>query len=139
MLSLTAFAMSWNVRGPDNAPTMRCCGKRRRPRHGGRVFGYDNVRVNGHVEWRINQGEAAVVRRIFALCVDGHGMKATAKRLNAEGARSPRAQQGRSQVVGTVVGAHGLVSRPISRRDDLEPDAEAQPVGAEATDRSTGD
>ena len=26
---------------------------------GGRVFGYDNVRVDGHVERRINEAEAA--------------------------------------------------------------------------------
>ena len=32
---------------------------------GGRVFGYNNVRVDGHVERRINKREAAVVRRIF--------------------------------------------------------------------------
>lgn len=30
---------------------------------GGRVFGYTNERVNGHVERRVNEIEAAVVRR----------------------------------------------------------------------------
>ena len=33
---------------------------------GGCVFGYDNLRVDGHVERRINAAEAAVVRQIFA-------------------------------------------------------------------------
>jgi hypothetical protein len=37
------------------------------------------------------------VRRIFALSVEGHGVKAIAKILNADGAISPRAQRGRSQ------------------------------------------
>ena len=98
MLSLTAFADELE-RERARQRTYDAMLRKAKAGHvtGGRVFGYDNVRVNGHVEWRINQGEAAVVRRIFALCVDGHGMKATAKRLNAEGARSPRAQQGRSQ------------------------------------------
>ena len=32
---------------------------------GGRVFGYDNVRVDGHVERRINEREAAVVVRLW--------------------------------------------------------------------------
>ena len=32
---------------------------------GGRAFGYDNLRVDSHVERRINEPEAAVVRQIF--------------------------------------------------------------------------
>jgi len=67
------------------------------------VFGYDNVPVadaggrRSHVERRINDAEAAIVRHVFRLCADGYGLKAVAKRLNAEGAPSPRAQRGRSQ------------------------------------------
>ena len=49
---------------------------------GGAVFGYDNVRVDGHVERRINEAEAAVVRRIFALCARRDGL--LAHRANAE-------------------------------------------------------
>jgi hypothetical protein len=70
---------------------------------GGRVFGYDNLDVLGragvrsHVERRINESEADIIREIFRLSAAGHGMKAIAKRLNAEGVRSPRAQRGRSQ------------------------------------------
>ena len=45
----------------------------------------------------IAPAEAAIVRRIFQLCAEGHGIKAIAKQLNAEGAPSPRAQRGRSQ------------------------------------------
>ena len=65
---------------------------------GGRLFGYDNLRVAaGHVERRINEAEATVIRQIFDLSSHGYGVKAIAKRLNAEGAVSPRAQRGRSQ------------------------------------------
>ena len=65
---------------------------------GGRVFGYDNVRRDGGGVVRVvNEQEAAVVRRIFELCAAAYGQKAIAKRLNDEGALSPRAQQGRSR------------------------------------------
>ena len=62
---------------------------------GGRVFGYDNVRVDGHVERRINVKQATAVRRIFEMAVAGAGVKKIAKTLNAEREPSPRAQQGR--------------------------------------------
>jgi len=63
---------------------------------GGRVFGYDNVRSDrGHIERVINNDEAAIVRRIFDLCIKGHGQIAIAKKLNDEGAPAPRSQQGR--------------------------------------------
>ena len=68
---------------------------------GGRVFGYDNVEILGptgersHVERRLNEAEAAVVREIFELSARGEGLKGIAKRLNAAGASTPRAQQGR--------------------------------------------
>src|SRR5690606_4415169 len=77
---------------------------------GGRVFGYDNVDVlnpdgsRAHVERRINEAEAAVVRAIFQRYADGYGFTSIAKQLNAEGALSPRAQQGRP---------HGWVSSSI--------------------------
>ena len=77
---------------------------------GGRTFGYDNLcsacgRVipagkrrcctEGHTEKRINDQEAAVVRRIFDLCATGTGYTRIAKQLNAEQAPNPRPQQGR--------------------------------------------
>jgi site-specific DNA recombinase len=70
---------------------------------GGRLFGYDNIDVldgggkRSHVVRQINDAEAAIVRRIFQLSAEGHGVKTIAKTLNAEGAISPRAQQGRSR------------------------------------------
>ena len=68
---------------------------------GGACFGYENVDVLGrdggrsHVERRILDPEADVVRRIFACYANGWGLTRIAKTLNAEGAASPRAQQGR--------------------------------------------
>jgi site-specific DNA recombinase len=68
---------------------------------GGRVFGYDNVEILGatgersHVEHRINEGEAAVVREVFERCASGEGLKGIAKGLNAAGVPTPRAQRGR--------------------------------------------
>ena len=62
---------------------------------GGTVFGYENVEKveNGHrqhVERQIHPEEAKVVVRIFNWAAEGHGCKAIAKRLNAEGAFAPK-------------------------------------------------
>jgi site-specific DNA recombinase len=68
---------------------------------GGRVFGYDNVEIVGangqrsHVERRINDAEAAVVRQIFERSAAGAGLTRIAKELNAAGALTPRPHQGR--------------------------------------------
>jgi site-specific DNA recombinase len=68
---------------------------------GGRLFGYDNVDVTGadgkrsHVERRINDAEAAIVRRIFDLSASGTGFTRIAKLLNAERAVCPRPMPGR--------------------------------------------
>ena len=70
---------------------------------GGACFGYRNVEIRGtdgsrsHVMREIEPTEADVIRLIFQLSAAGHGVKAIAKILNAEGAPSPRAQCGRSQ------------------------------------------
>jgi DNA invertase Pin-like site-specific DNA recombinase len=61
---------------------------------GGSVFGYDNVRVNGHVERRINETEAMTVRRIFDLAAQGIGVRRISYALNAEGAPTPRPHRG---------------------------------------------
>ena len=74
---------------------------------GGRVYGYDNVEIlsglldaygrpkRDHVERRINEAQAKVVRRIFHLCAEGKGMVSIARRLNDEGVPAPRNSQGR--------------------------------------------
>lgn len=81
---------------------------------GGRVFGYDNVRVNGHVERRINDGEAAIVRRIFELAALGHGHRSIAHELNVDGAPSPRPQLGRPAGWGPGT-VRDVLGRPLYR------------------------
>lgn len=56
---------------------------------GGACFGYDNVRVAGHVEHRINEAHAAVIRQIFELSAGGWGYTRIAKHLNETGAPAP--------------------------------------------------
>src|SRR2546425_4092995 len=53
------------------------------------------VFLRSHVERRLNDAEAAVVRRIFELCAAGTGYTRIAKLLNAERAPAPRPQQSR--------------------------------------------
>ncbi len=63
---------------------------------GCKVFGYDNLRIGtGHVERKINDAEAAVVRDIYDRFAAGAGARAIADTLNRKGVPSPRAQQGR--------------------------------------------
>lgn len=58
---------------------------------GGRVFGYGNVPVLGasgkrsHVIRAVNEAEATIVRRIFAMSAAGDRYSRIAKQLNAEG------------------------------------------------------
>jgi site-specific DNA recombinase len=67
---------------------------------GGVVFGYENVPVltpdgkRDHVERRILEPEAAVIRRIFTLSAEGLGTRRIAHTLNAEGAPAPRPRRG---------------------------------------------
>ncbi len=86
---------------------------------GGRVFGYDNHRVEaGHVERRINDEEAAVVRRIFDLCAGGTGYTRIAKLLNAEGAQAPKPYQGRP-AGWAPSSVNEVLHRPLYRGDVL--------------------
>ena len=62
---------------------------------GNRLFGYKNQRVDGHTERTVDPTEARVVVEIFRRAAAGQGMRTIAKELNATGAPSPRAQQGR--------------------------------------------
>ena len=102
MLSLTAFADELE-REKARQRTYDAMQAKAKAGHvtGGAVFGYRNRAVMGpdghrsHVERAIDDTQAVVVRRIFALCAKGHGKVAIAKRLNAEAAPAPRAQQGR--------------------------------------------
>jgi site-specific DNA recombinase len=68
----------------------------------GKVYGYDNVEMVSaapgtddrgtrlHVVRRVNEEQAAVVRRIFELCAGGKGFTRIAKALNQDGVTPPR-------------------------------------------------
>lgn len=58
---------------------------------GGRVFGYDNCRTDGRVEYKINVEQAEIVREIFRRRHDGEGYRAIAIKLNERGVQPPRA------------------------------------------------
>jgi site-specific DNA recombinase len=81
---------------------------------GGCVFGYDNVRVDGHVERRINEAEAAVVRHIFELTARGVSARRIAHRLNAEGAVTPTPRRGRPRAWAPS-SIRALLTRPLYR------------------------
>jgi DNA invertase Pin-like site-specific DNA recombinase len=96
MLSLTTFSAELE-REKARQRTKDAMLRKAKAGHvtGGRVFGYDNVRLENRVERRINDREAAVIRRIFELAALGHGLRVIAHTLNAEGYPSPRPQCGR--------------------------------------------
>jgi len=62
---------------------------------GGKVFGYENARLNGHVERTVNSSQAAVIKEIYQRYADGEGFKQIAHSLNARKLPSPRPQRGR--------------------------------------------
>jgi DNA invertase Pin-like site-specific DNA recombinase len=77
---------------------------------GGKVFGYENVPVNGHKELRVLDAEAAVVRRIFELSASGCGYARIARQLNAERAVAPREATSWSRM-----SVHEILRRPLYR------------------------
>ena len=126
LLSVTAFAKDLE-REKASQRTHDAFSRKVQAGHvtGGRVFGYDNVEVLGppdesgrqvrqRVERRINDVEASVVRRIFALCAEGVGKSRIAKTLNAEGARAPRSQRGRPRAWAPS-SVHEVLNRPLYR------------------------
>jgi hypothetical protein len=118
MLSLTTFSDELE-REKARQRTYDAMARKARAGHvtGGRVFGYDNVDVaaaggkRSHVERRINEAEAAVVRRIFEWCAAGTGYTRITKLLNAERALAAYHKRG------TSVCGNGLAMR-IERIDD---------------------
>jgi DNA invertase Pin-like site-specific DNA recombinase len=108
---------------------------------GGRVFGYDNVAIEGphgqrsHVERRVNESEAPIVRRIFELAAAGvgQGRIAAAER----GRRRDAASAARTAAgMGRVLRTRGPLPTALSRRARMEPHAQARSVGSEANYRS---
>ena len=82
---------------------------------GNRIFGYDNLRIaKGHVELRINEHEAQVIRDIYARAAAGEGARTIAAVLNRKGVAKPRAQQERRDgwSVSTI---RAVLKRPLYR------------------------
>lgn len=133
LLSVTAFADELE-REKTRQRTYDALARKARAGHvtGGRTFGYENVPVlsadgrRSHVERRIVDAEASVVRRIFELAIAGYGKKAIARILNEDLAPAPRAQQGRPAAwvpasVGEVLGRElyrGVIVWNASRKRD---------------------
>lgn len=57
--------------------------------HGGAIFGYLNVRVNGHVERRIDPATAKIVKRIYREFVGGRTLKRIVAGLNRDRVPTP--------------------------------------------------
>src|SRR5439155_59846 len=97
MLSLTNFAAEME-RERARQRTYDAMVRKAKALHvtGGKVYGYDNVEILGpdgtraSVARRINEEQAAVVRRIFEVYASGSGMVTIAHRLNDEGVKPPR-------------------------------------------------
>jgi hypothetical protein len=96
MLSLTTFSAELE-REKARQRTRDAMLRKAKAGHvtGGRVFGYDHVRLDCHVERRINDREAAVIRRIFELAALGHGLRVIAHTINGEHLPAPRPHRGR--------------------------------------------
>lgn len=96
MLSLTTFADEVE-RERARQRTYDAMQRKAKAGHvtGGKVFGYDNVRVDGHVERRKNDAESAVVVEIYERYARGEGYKSIAHELNRRNVPKPRAQKGR--------------------------------------------
>ena len=96
MVSATSFASDME-RWLGQQRTTEAMLRKARAGHvtGGKVFGYDNVPVDGHVERHVNLSEAAVVKDICTRYAAGEGFKQIAHGLNAKKLPSPRPQNGR--------------------------------------------
>lgn len=82
---------------------------------GGRVFGYDNVRIErGQVQRRVNEPEASIVREIYERAALGEGIRGIAAALNGRSVPAPRAQRGRPEgwSASTV---RAVLERPLYR------------------------
>jgi site-specific DNA recombinase len=90
MVSLTGFGAELE-REKARARTFDALQRKAKAGHvaGGLVYGYANVRVDGHVERAPHPMEATAVRRIFELYASGLGIKRIAATLTREGAPPP--------------------------------------------------
>jgi site-specific DNA recombinase len=70
---------------------------------GGIVYGYDNIailaangsgeQVKSHTDYRVNEEQADVVRRLFRMYADGHGHMAIAKTMNGSPEYAAKSQK----------------------------------------------
>lgn len=90
LASLAGFA-SETERAMARARTYDALARKAKAGHvaGGLVYGYANVRVDGHVERAPHPVQAAAVRRIFELYASGLGITRIAATLTREGAPPP--------------------------------------------------
>ena len=83
-------------------------------------------RERSHVIRRINDTEAAIVRRILALCAEGADLTRVTKILTAEVTPAPRPQhKGRPALWGDQQRQRGTAATTLARRDCLESDRQA--------------
>jgi DNA invertase Pin-like site-specific DNA recombinase len=115
---------------------------------GGSVYGYDNGEVTVpdtvtgkpkrlHVERRINEIEAAIIREIFEKAAAGWGTRRIAHDLNARGVPAPPPTTSRTTAcLGTLDPLRHADSIPVPRRGRLEPEPQAKRLGYQAPDRA---
>jgi len=82
--------------------------------HGGKTFGYSNLRKDGHVERVIDEAEARVVRRIFTRYAEGAGFRTIAHELNAERVPCPRPSKG-GPAGWSPITTRDVLNRPLYR------------------------
>ena len=80
---------------------------------GGRCFGYDNERAGDPVRLRINQAEAAIVRRIFEMSAEGCSLKTIAKTLNQEHVQPPRPRSGKKYATWCMTAIREMLRREL--------------------------
>jgi site-specific DNA recombinase len=90
LVSLTGFGAELE-REKARARTYDALERKAKAGHvaGGLVYGYMNVRVEGHIERRILEAEAAAVRRIFERYAGGAGLAQIAAELTRAGLPTP--------------------------------------------------
>jgi site-specific DNA recombinase len=137
MLSLTAFADELE-REKARQRTYDAMQRKARAGHvtGGRVFGYDNVEITrsdgqrSHVERRINETEAEVVRRIFRMCSDGIRAEQHREDTEQRSRGLSESTTGSPERVGAVIRTRSCTTRTVQGSDSLESDSQARSMGS---------
>ncbi len=126
LLSVTAFAAELE-REKARQRTHDALVRKARAGHvpGGAVYGYDNVPVSApdaaagakrlHVERRINEAQAAIVREIFELAAAGKGARRIAHDLNARGVPAPPPRRAGRPQAWSPSAIYAMLTRPLYR------------------------